>query len=228
MTFIQTTYNKPRAFAWSYSKLKNFRTCPKRYWHVDIAKDAKEPDSAALQWGNSLHDAFAKYVAKGIPLPETMAQHQDMLDRLKNMPGDTLVEQKYAITEDFAPTEFFAKDAWYRGIGDIVKVAGEFGYAGDYKTGKVVEDSEQLGLLATCLFAHYPDLQAVRTEYLWLADDAVTRATFKRSDMASFWAGVLPQVTVLRAAHDKSEFPAKPGKLCRNWCPVKQCVHNGK
>ena len=228
MAFVATTsYNNGKPFSWSYSKLKNYRTCPKRHYHCDVAKDVKEPETPQLLWGNTLHKAFADYVAKGTALPEGMQTYQPLLDRLKAYPGDTLVEQQLAITKDFAPCEWFSRQAWYRGIGDIVKIHGELGYAGDYKTGKVVEDSEQLGLLASCLFAHYPKLQAVRTEFLWLAHDAVTRCTFKRSEMAGFWAQVLPEVRGLQQAHEASEFPARPSGLCKKYCPVKQCVHNG-
>jgi hypothetical protein len=225
---VTTTYSRPKAFAWSYSKLKNFRTCPKRHWHYEIAKDTREPESEQLLWGNTLHDAFAKHLDKGKPLPDTMTQYQPLLDRMKAMPGKTYVEQKYAITKDFGPTEFFARDAWFRGIGDIVKVYGEFAYCGDYKTGKVVEDSEQLSLMAACIFAHFPEVNAVRTEFLWLKDDAITRATFRREDMPNVWNGILPDVKKYEMAVLNSEFPAKPGYLCRSWCSVKSCPYNGK
>ena len=228
MAFVATTsYNSGKPFSFSYSKLKNFETCPKRYYNYDVAKTVKEPEGEALLWGNTLHKAFAEHVEKGAALPESMQAYQPLLDRLKAYPGDTLVEQQLAITKNFAPCEWFSRQAWYRGIGDIIKVYGEFAYAGDYKTGKVKEESTQLGLLATCIFAHYPQVQAIRTEFLWLAEDAVTRADFKRTDMASFWAGVLPQVRALQNAHEASEFPARPGGLCRKWCAVTSCVHNG-
>ena len=44
---VTTTRNKPKSFAWSYSKLKNFETCPKRSWHLDVARDIKEPEGEA-------------------------------------------------------------------------------------------------------------------------------------------------------------------------------------
>ena len=47
-----TTYNKPKPFAWSYSRLKNFEVCPKRHFHVDIAKDFREEEGESLVWGN--------------------------------------------------------------------------------------------------------------------------------------------------------------------------------
>ena len=64
----------PKPFSWSYSRLKNFETCPKRHWHVDINKDAKEEDSEQLQWGNAVHKALADRIAKGTSLPIGMAR----------------------------------------------------------------------------------------------------------------------------------------------------------
>ena len=55
-----------KPFSWSWSKLKNFRTCPKRHYHVDIAKDFKEDDSEDLLWGNEVHEALAKRIGKGM------------------------------------------------------------------------------------------------------------------------------------------------------------------
>ena len=69
---VTTTRNKPKAFAWSYSRLKNFESCPKRHYHVDVVKDVREEESEQLKWGNALHDAFAKRQAH-VTAPETVA-----------------------------------------------------------------------------------------------------------------------------------------------------------
>ena len=40
-----TTYNGPReakAYSWSYTKLKNWRTCGRRYMEIDILKNYQE------------------------------------------------------------------------------------------------------------------------------------------------------------------------------------------
>ena len=59
---VVTTRNKPKPFAWSYSRLKNFESCPKRHWHLDIQKDIKEEEGEALLWGNVVHKALADRV----------------------------------------------------------------------------------------------------------------------------------------------------------------------
>jgi PD-(D/E)XK nuclease superfamily len=219
-----------KSFAWSYSKIKNYRTCPKRYYHVDVTKDFKEEESEQLRFGNQLHDAFHKRLKSKLPLPASFAKYEEWAAKMEK--GVTpevklLVEQKYALTRDLKATTYFAKDVWYRGIADVVKLAGPVALAVDWKTGKMLDDSVQLALMAQCIFAHYPEVEKVRTEFVWLAEDATTREDFERADMVGLWNNLLPEVSTLEQAHASLNFPANPGRLCRRWCPVRTCPHHG-
>lgn len=228
MTTTVTTRGKPKSFSWSYSKLKNFESCPKRHWHIDIAKDIKEEESDQLLYGNTLHKVLAEAISGKNPLPQPFNHLQTWVDKLQPSAGARiLVEQQLAITSDFGPTEWFGRDAWYRGIADVIKVVGPVALVFDWKTGKILEDGVQLALMAACVFAHHPEVQKIRTEFIWLKEDATTRADFSREDMVKVWAGVLPRVKTLEDAHKSTTFPAKPGSLCRKWCPVDVCPHKG-
>lgn len=221
------TRTMPKKFSWSYSKIKNWRTCPKRYYLIDVTKKYKEPEGPALKWGNDVHKAFQRRVGGGIPFPEDMAEFEEAAARLAAFDGTIMVEQQLAIREDLSPCEWFAKDAWFRSIADYLGIKGPVALAIDYKTGKIIEDSEQLALMAECIFAHYPDVQAVRAEFWWLKDDAATKEVFYRKDRKKTWAKMLPEVNQLRAAHDATDFPANPCGLCRKHCVVTECPHNG-
>jgi len=39
------------SIVWSYSSLKTFQQCPKKYYHTKVAKDIKEPDTQATLYG---------------------------------------------------------------------------------------------------------------------------------------------------------------------------------
>ena len=52
----------------------------------------------------------------------------------------------------------------------------------DWKTGKILEDGVQLALAAACVFTHYPEVEHIRSEFIWLKDNATTPAYFKRRD----------------------------------------------
>jgi PD-(D/E)XK nuclease superfamily len=225
-----TTGGKPKAFAWSYSKLKNFESCPKRYYNVDVAKVVKEEESEQLQYGNMLHKSLAEAISGKTPLPKAFTHLQGWVDKVQRSPTERprlLVEQQLAIDVNFGPTEWFSKTAWYRGIADVIKVMGPVAVVLDWKTGKILEDGVQLALMAQCVFAHHPDIQKIRTEFVWLKEDATTRADFTRDDMVKVWAGVMPRVQTLENAHKSANFPPKPGYLCRKWCPVDACPHHG-
>lgn len=225
---VVTTYNKPKPFAWSYSRLKNFESCPKRHYEVDIIKSVKEEESEQLKFGNMLHDALAKRIKDGTPLPKPFAQYEPWVERIADPQGKILVEQKLAITKDFAPCDFFDRQAWFRGIGDVIKIVGPVALILDWKTGKVLEDSQQLALMAQCVFSHHPEVQKVRSEFIWLKEDATTRADFTRDDMVKLWGGLFPRIEALEQAHRTTTYPARPGNLCRRWCPVSSCPHHGQ
>jgi hypothetical protein len=216
-----------KPFAWSYSKLKNFESCPKRHWHVDLAKDVKEPDSEQLLWGNQVHKALAKRVSLGSALPPGMEPYERWCERVVSGEGNILVEQQLAITRQFGPTEWFGKEAWYRGIADVLKLNGPVALAIDWKTGKILEDPVQLALMAACIFAHHPNVQRIRTEFVWLKEDTSTREDFARDGMATMWKNLWYRIEQLEHAHKTTSYPAKPGYLCRRWCPVKDCPHHG-
>lgn len=218
-----------KPFAWSYSKLKNFDTCPRRHLEIDVDKRFKDEESDTLKWGNEVHKHMAARLGeKKEPLPFAFKNFEGLAQRLEAAPGIMRVEQQLAIDENFTPCEWFSKRAWFRAIADVLVINDIVALGVDYKTGKILEDYQQLGLLSACVFAHYPKVMAIRTEAWWLRDDAITRQDFKRKDMPEFWRGIWPRYEQLKQAHETRHFPARPSGLCRQHCPVSSCEHNGK
>mgnify|MGYP001605832782 CR=1 FL=1 len=221
-----------KLYAWSYSKLKNFEVCPRKHFEVDIAKnfaEGKNDDpNTPLNWGNRFHEAMAVSLKTASPLPTEFAAYQPWADRILAGPGELLVEQKYAITRDFKPATYFGSDVWYRGIGDVVRLNGPVALVVDWKTGKVLVDSVQLMLMAQCIFSHYPEVQRVRSEFVWLKDDCTTPEVFSRQEVADNWVGLMERVNLLERADKLQEYPPKPSGLCKSWCPVSSCTYHGK
>src|SRR5688572_25036351 len=98
-----------KEWAWSFSKFKNWVTCPKRHYEIDVQKNYVE-DSEQLTWGNTVHKGIAAAIlhAYGLPsagsgrdkvvaapLPESMKSYQRWIDVVRASPGQLLVEQKY-------------------------------------------------------------------------------------------------------------------------------------
>lgn len=218
-----------KAFAWSYSKLKNFDSCPKRHYEIDIAKTYREDDSDQLVWGDKVHKAFAAALKSttGV-LPDEMKDYQSWIDRLRAGAGELMVEEKYALTKDFQPTEWFGPRVWMRGICDALRIDGPVALAVDWKTGKIKVDSTQLMLMAQCIFAHFPEVKVIKTKFVWLQEDCDTTETYYRSTIAEEWIPLLPRVEALENAAKTVDYPPKPGRLCAKWCPVTSCPYHGK
>lgn len=221
-----------KPFSWSFSKLKNFRVCPKRSYHVDLAKDFKEEESDQLKWGDEVHKAMAARCGpKQVPLPQMMEHYgtwPTMIDAWRKAGMLIMVEQKLAMTKDFRPVSFFDNAAWFRGVVDALAIATTVAYAFDWKTGAIKPDYEQLALSAALLFAHHPKLVQIGTSFVWLGHDDETSATYLRDDMTKTWAAVMPEVNVMTEAYRTTTYPPRPSGLCVKYCPVTSCPHYGK
>jgi len=58
---------------WSFSSLKTFQQCPKKYYHTKVAKDVIEGDTTATLYGKEMHTAAEEYIRDGTPIPEKFA-----------------------------------------------------------------------------------------------------------------------------------------------------------
>lgn len=230
-----------KPFTWTYSKLKNFRSCPKRHYHYEIAKllgdmdnAIREDESKELKLGNELHKAMAQRVSKGIPLPTAFRVYEEyaqaFLERANRLPNPViLVEQKWAINRDYQLVGYFAKDVWFRQTLDAVAISKEagIGLQWDWKTGKPKNDPLQLLLGAAMLFTQYPELDGMLNEFVWLQHGSRTTARLMRADVPQLWAAVLPEVQKMEHAYNNVMYPAQPNALCGNWCQVESCPHHG-
>lgn len=217
-----------KPFSWSFSRLKNYEECPLRYQQVDLLKNFQE-STAQLAWGNEVHDRLAKALKGTEPLPDTMKTYLSRVASIRKWPGELMVEQKYALTKDLQPSEYFGPHAWYRGIGDVVGlITPTKGIVLDWKTGKVTPNSVQLMLMAQCVMSFHPDLHSVDSAFIWLQHDTMTKESYHRDAMAKHWVPLLPRIQALEQATATDNFPPKPGRLCARYCPVTSCVHNGR
>ena len=235
VTSTRTGAPRIKPFAWSYSRLKNFEVCPKRHYELDLnpAKTYKEPDdpNGPLAWGNAVHAALAARCGeKRVPLAPEFELYEPWAAKILGgaLPEQVFVEQDLAINKDFAATAYFGSDAWFRAKGDLVKIVGDVALLVDWKTGKILEDSFQLALLAACVFAKWPHVKAARCAFVWLKEDAESSEVFMREDMPRMWRTLWPRIGELEAAHVHQNYPPNPCRMCRAWCAVKACPNNGK
>lgn len=218
-----------KTLSWSYSSLTAFETCPRRYYLTRIAKEVTEPESEAIKWGNRVHKAMEDYLLQRTPMPAGMESYQGLADRILNKGGEVTAEQKLCLDSSFAPTSWFAKNAWVRGVVDVSVKVGSRMFVGDWKTGKPKPASDQLKLFAALTMAHQPEVEEVITAFVWMAQGRVTADRFTREDIPAIWQEFVPRVQRVEHAMQANKFPPRPSGLCRSWCPVgkKLCEHCG-
>jgi CRISPR/Cas system-associated exonuclease Cas4 (RecB family) len=222
--------------AWSYSSITLFEQCPKKYYHLRVAKDIKEPDSEAMMYGKDVHTAAENFMRDGTPLPEKYAFMRPMLDKLKAIPGDKHCELKMGLKKvdgRLMPCDFFAKDVWYRGVADLIIINREKGEARviDYKTGKSAKyaDTGQLELMALAVFKHFPEVKRVKGGLLFVIAKQFSKASYDRAiDEPKLWEKWLRDHGRMKRAYETNVWNPKTSGLCKKHCVVLSCAHNGR
>jgi hypothetical protein len=217
-------------FSWSYSRVKNFETCPRRYNEIDVLKRFKEEKTRELQDGFLVHDAMSRRIEKGVPLPPNMPFEKWAAYAMEGG-GKISTEAKLAITKHFQPCEYFdkVKPVWLRTVADVLRIDGDFCHVIDWKTGKVKPDLEQLILIGTCVMAHHPQVFRIKAELVWLAYDTPTIENFTTDDIVKYWGDTMfDKVEKLRLAHNNNDFPPTRSGLCKRHCVVTTCEHCGQ
>lgn len=215
--------------AWSFSSLKTFQQCPKKYYHTKVAKDVKEMDTQATLYGKSVHTAAEEYIRDGKEIPPEFSYIQPTLDVLNAIPGDKYCEFKMGLREDLTPCDFFAEDVWWRGVADLLVVNEEKGlaYSADYKTSKNARyaDTKQLDLVAVGIFAHFPKIVRVKSALVFVVSKEFVKAEHHAAMVPKYMEKPRQDVARIGAALDNGVWNPVSGPLCR-FCPVKECEYH--
>jgi CRISPR/Cas system-associated exonuclease Cas4 (RecB family) len=215
---------------WSYSSLKTFEQCPKKYYHLRVVKDVKDEGSEATQYGQELHKAAEDYLKDNTPIPPKFAYIQQVVDAIKEIPGEKHCELKLGVKRTdtgYEPCGFFDKDVWWRGIGDVVVVQDDVAFSLDYKTSKIAKyaDMKQLDILAAALFTHFPQIKKVKSALAFVVSNEFIHKEHFADMRDSYFATFEPELDRLTAAEESGVWNTNTGPLCK-FCPVHHCEHN--
>ena len=214
---------------WSYSSIKTFDQCPKKYYHLKVAKDVKDEGSTASIYGNDVHKAAEDHVKQGVPIPEKYKYMRPIVEALKAIPGEKHCEMKLGVRKTdygYEPCGFFDEGVWWRGIADLVIVNGQKAHVVDYKTGKNAKyaDFKQLDLLAGAVFLHFPEVLKVKSALAYVVSNEFLKKDHLVTEKSSYLSVFDPQLSRLEAAEESGVWNAVSSPLC-GWCPVKDCAH---
>ena len=138
----------------SFSSIKMYENCPKRYYHQRVTKEVKDTGSDATIYGERIHEALEHRLADKVELPTESEAYEPLCKSIEDMGGTLQVEQKLTLTENLTPTTWWEKDAWLRSILDVLILFDDKAIVMDWKTGKRRPDFSQLEMFALQVFSH--------------------------------------------------------------------------
>lgn len=216
---------------WSFSSIKAFDQCPKKFYHLKVVRDYKEPMTDAITYGSEFHKAAELYIKEGIPLPPQFNYAKGALDNLNQLPGEKLCEYEMGLTENLDPCGFKDEQVWWRGIADLIILDREKGEARvlDYKTGKSAKyaDTGQLELMALAIFKHFPEVKKVKAGLLFVIAKQFVKDSYAIDAAPTLWQKWLRDHDRMRFAYQTNVWNPRPSGLCKKHCVVVECPHNG-
>lgn len=218
----------------SYSRLSTFENCPAQFDYLYVSKSVRSVGSEATEYGDRVHKLLESY-GKGeldeLELTEegrlSLKKWGNIVDVIMSRSGTKLFEHQMAINEKLEPVDWFASDVYFRSIADVLVVDGDTAYCLDYKTGKVRESPTQLQLFAAMVFWHFPEVQTVKTSFIWLRFNETTNSTYERRFLESLWGALKPRIDRVHDTVELGVFDAKPSGLCP-WCPAQDICPNAR
>jgi hypothetical protein len=209
--------------AHSFSALKLYENCPKRYYHQRITKEVKDSVGEATLYGERVHKHLEDYLKTGAALPDDSVKLQPLCDTFRTSAGDGgfFVEQEYTLNKDLQETGWWDADAWLRFKLDVLVVRDNgTAIVADWKTGKRRPDFDQLEMFALAVFSFWPAVNKVTSVFVWTKENAMDKETYKREHIDDMWTRLLTRINRVEKSLETDVWPAKPSGLCR-YCPCK-------
>ena len=216
-------------FTWSYSSLKEYHQCPRKYHEIRVLKNYSTKDTQATIYGKEVHKALEDYVRDGVELAKNYQRFKPFVDKLLAIPGEKYCEYEMALSHNKEPCDFKSEDRWVRGIVDLLIVDGTHAFIIDYKTGSnKYPDPKQLRLMALMTFTHFPDVQKIKAGLLFVMHNSFISEEYLRKDMDKSWSMFEQPLKRLEMSYDTNKWMPVSTPLC-GWCPVESCeFHKGR
>lgn len=221
--------------ALSHSRLQDFNQCPLKFQlkYIEKAKNMLIDDnnkSIHLIRGQNVHKALENYLIKrktGQKPEELKSSNLNevnatvpLIENYINFFGiDNMhPEKQICVGDKWEEKTWFAKDAFYRGIFDVIGISSDVAFIGDYKTGKFTDYTPpngygQLELSAAIALSIF-DVETVNTSYLYVDHKQVTSKKYTQQDRIRLVEHFTEESAKVNAEKD---FDPKKNQFCR-WC----------
>ena len=180
--------------------------------------------------GKIVHKAFEDYATKNKPLPLHLRHHQAKIDRLLTaLPGAEVVgEQRLAINSRREPVDWRSREAWCRGIIDLMLFTDKVAIIIDWKTGRPSPDYDQLDLMVAMAQIVVPTIERAGGMFYWTQSKSTDKKRYDSpQQMLEAWERFDPRVERFQMAVVAENFPPQRNFLCKAHCPVEGCKYHG-
>ena len=239
---------KPLSLALTYTKLKDFESCPRKFMKKHLTHEIPYTDTPATLWGTHVHSSYEDYVLNDKPLPKDVREKvgstaPDKIIDIENKLYDDgklavplFGEQKWAMDATGRYANWMdSKGVFMRGMADAGLGTKKVLYMFDYKTGKDknpdVTQFDVLSLLAVAQpqFTQYTDIRGMlmfveaRSVYPKTGIYQVDMTPgMGHLNMLRLWQKKAIQVVDY---YQREYWPENQSVLCK-WCPDKTCPFN--
>lgn len=219
---------------YSFSKIKTFKQCPKRFdWQyinkIDIDQDYIDP--TFFQRGRFIHQYIAKRLMGGsgeingyidIDVDDKLALIENADKALENeyinMTFDfdiTEVEKPMKLDTDLISTE--GSNHSFKGFIDYFAIEGNLAVIVDWKSGKFRENPnyEQLELYAIWVIQNYPEVEEVDLVFFYVEHNKFVMKTITIEDVIEFRNNLAEDIITIETT---KEFNPVSSKDCA-YCP---------
>lgn len=189
----------------SYSRIKTFKTCPKKYYYSYVEGRKAAPTQKMLE-GTVEH----KKISKG-NIPDFFKPAFE-----KNFINPIFEE---TFEEDFLTFNL-------KGIIDCYSINNSLSCTiADWKLYQIPESDEQLKIYALLLSKRYPDLEFFTAYFVSIKGGFYKRFTYSKDDIKDFETELIEIAEEIISAED---FPVTPGSHC-SYCPyIEDCYKENK
>lgn len=205
---------------YTYSKLKMFQECPRKFEAVHLEKTHTIPPSPAMKQGTDVHNKLEEALKNQESVPQGLHVPPKFWALLKKT---GLPEIPIAMTKDGHTCPWNYQTAILRGKIDVESTWGPGGESGyytiltDWKTGnpKYMADPLQAKVYGSFYNRH--------RRFIIFVWQHPLKGDFQlqKINTNEAWQEVKQ---LLQAVEETTDYPPKPGPLCP-WCPVTECEY---
>ena len=214
---------------WSFSRLMDYESCPKKAWlkHAERIPDPRP--STAAERGTAIHTLAEKYLLGEIdPLPKELAKFSHEFESMRAQNKNLMLEQEWGFDKEWKPCAYRGDVTWGRVKADcVLPLTPKSGIVIDFKTGKKfgneIKHGEQLQMYALSSFIMQPEWDEITCELWYLDQDDLTSVKVTRKTALSRYLKVFDHR--LKKMTEATEFPAKANIISCKWCPYGDTGH---